>query len=121
MNEIRQHIPAFVETEKGPEVMPFETLDELLVIPWVKRWREFPRFHQFSQSDRHLMAEFRGGREWWVVGLLSNPVEGLPVWDHGIYEVWENGIAKDIPGTEVSSSGGNVVTLRDGRQLKRRE
>lgn len=91
MNEIRQHIPAFVELDGDPEGARFLDLEELLAIPWVKNWSTFPGFHRFSLSDDAcrdgsrvilLMAEFRGGAEWWVAGFLKDPVEGLPKWKH---------------------------------------
>lgn len=121
MNEIVQHIPAFVDT--GDEPRPcgeFDTLTGLIAIPFVNRWALETDFHQFSLSGQHLIAEQRGGRSWWVVGTLRAPVSWLPQWDKGIYEVWDDGKPIDMPGRMVSFSCGDDVGLVDGRVLKRR-
>lgn len=77
MNEIQQHRPAFFEGFENENV-PFDTLEELLKISWVANFAKSLAFHRFSVSDNHLMAEYHDGREWWVVGFLKNPVDGLP-------------------------------------------
>lgn len=91
MNKIKQHIPNWVDGYE-PEITEFNTLDELLAIPWVKKWTTIPEFYRFSASsdqsaDRflvpemtHLMAELKQGREWWVVGLMKHNVPELPEW-----------------------------------------
>lgn len=120
MNTIRQHIPAFVEIDGGLRSSDFSSIEELKEISWVKKWADDRDFHQFSVSDNYLIAEFRGGRDWWVVGHLSNPETSLPLWSEGIYEcLGIDGAHLDIPGNEVYSSCGDNVTLRDGRVLKR--
>lgn len=118
-NEIRQHIPDFCEGfEKA--VVEFNTLEELLAIPFVKNFSAHDSFHRYSVNDNHLIAEYRGGREWWVVGILKSSVEGLPEWDHGIYEVWIDDKPVDMPGKDVSWSCGDDIGLCDGRKVKRR-
>lgn len=99
--KIRQHIPGCVDaTAKDAEV---SSVEELLALPWVKHWEEdtdpWPpnEFYRWSYSlDRgdfypqpkywHLMAELRGGAEWWVVAYV--PVEmdrgKLPAWDSAL-------------------------------------
>jgi hypothetical protein len=120
-NAIRQHIPDFCEGFDKATV-EFDTLEELLAIPFVKNFSRHPTFFRFSMSDRHLIAEYRGGREWWVVGTLSHPeAVPLPDWDHGWYEVWIDGRADLVAGYLVKSSCGDEVRLRDGRVVKRRE
>ena len=122
MNAIRRHFPNFVDVDEQERVtVAFNTVDELLGISWVKKFASLPHFHQFSISDRHLIAEYRGGREWWVVGLLEHPVIDLPKWDHGIYEVWIDDKPAEISGHEVSVVSGSQIQLRDGRTVKRRE
>lgn len=79
MNKIKQHIPGYVAGVKR-RVAEFETLEQLLDIPWVKLMKDRPGFHRFSLSGDRLMAEFQQGRLWFVVGYLDEPVEGLPVW-----------------------------------------
>lgn len=122
MNEIVQHIPAFVETGDEPRKRAnFESLAQLLEIPFVKSWTDERDFHKLSVSDHLLIAEQRGGRSWWVVGSLRESVPELPEWDKGIYEVFDpSGKPLDVPGRDVSYSCGNYVGLRDGRVLKRR-
>lgn len=118
-NQIRQHRPAFFEGFKN-ETVEFDTLEELLAIPWVKGFSKAGPFHQYSVSANNLIAEYRGGREWWVVGYLKDPDIGLTKWDHGIYEVVIDGKPKDIPGRDVSWSCGDQVGLRDGRVVQRK-
>jgi hypothetical protein len=101
-------------------LVEFNTLEELLAIPWVKSFSVHKTFYRYSVSDYHLMAEYRGGREWWVIGQLKNNDIGLPKWDKGFYEVWIDGKPELIPGKDVSSSCGDEVTLRDGRIVSRR-
>ena len=105
MNEIRQHIPNYVEGFT-PRTVVFETLEELLAIDWVAQHAvpmpeielvnvltgekaEPPKssgpFHRFSQSQEWenrwlLMAEFAEGKKWWVVGYMKESVEGMPAW-----------------------------------------
>ena len=77
---IRQYRPAFFEGFEN-ETVQFNTLEEMLAIPWVKNFAANPDFYRFSISDRHLMAEYRAGREWRVVGFLRDPNVGLPAWE----------------------------------------
>lgn len=123
MNEIVQHIPPFVETGDQPRRRAsFDSLAQLLEVPFVKSWTDKKDFYQLSVEDHCLIAEQRGGRSWWVVGFLRESVPGLPKWDKGIYEVIDpNGKPLDVPGRDVSYSCGNYVGLSDGRVLKRRD
>jgi len=119
MNAIKQHIPDFCEGfEKA--LVEFNTLEELLAIDFVKKFSTFPKFHQFSMNDGHMIAEYRGGREWWVVGRIREPVEGLPAWNHGIYEIWDKNEPKEVSGREVAWSCGDSIKLRDGNVVRRR-
>lgn len=78
--KIRQYRPAFFEGFEN-ETCEFSTLEEMKYIPWVKGFTEIKNFHRFSYSDNHLMAEYREGKEWWVVGTLSEIPEGLKKWE----------------------------------------
>lgn len=121
MNEIVQHIPAFLETDEPRQRSSFDSLAQLLEIPFVKIWTDDRDFHKLSVSDDNLIAEQRGGRSWWVVGFLRESVPWLPEWDKGIYEVFDpSGKPLDVQGRDVSYSCGNDVGLRDGRVLKLR-
>ena len=79
MATLRQHIPSFVEGFE-PKVAELSTVEDLNSIDWVRQHREDPEFYRFSLSDRLLMAEFENGDRWWVVGILSEPLPGLPDW-----------------------------------------
>lgn len=127
MKTIRQHIPNFVSVDGPLPEAQFETLQELLEIPFVKRWAESPNFHRFSLSkymlmgNANLLVELRGGREWWVVGAIDDSTGiDLPQWDGGIYEVEIDGVPQEIPGSMVEGSKGSVVRLKDGRNAVRR-
>lgn len=84
MNEIRQHVPNFIQIEAEPHRAAFETLDELLLIPFVMRWSEDPSHYRFVQDrgigNWYLIAEQDNGTRWWVVGYLKEQVPGLPEW-----------------------------------------
>lgn len=82
MISILQHIPNFVEGIE-PQKITVANTAELLVIPFIKRWSEDPRFYRFSISKRQrsdvrsdlLMAELDKNKEWWVVGYLTGDVD----------------------------------------------
>lgn len=77
---IRQYLPAFF-VGFAPETAEFETLDELLAVPWVARCADGDLFHRFSVSGDHLMAEQNEGRAWFVVGTFRDEAPaGLPKW-----------------------------------------
>jgi hypothetical protein len=91
---VRQYRPAFFEgfdTWEG-EV---DTVEELLALPFIKRWSENkagPAFTRFSLShyapevgQYNLMAELDNNREWWVIAILKaqadHPiVREMPQW-----------------------------------------
>lgn len=82
----QQHIPAFV-SGSNYAVRTFTSTDELLGLPEVKMWKQEPmvgaEFHQFSMNAHRLMAEFDGGRKWYVVGFVDEPsiqFIDLPKW-----------------------------------------
>jgi hypothetical protein len=84
-NEIKQHIPTFVDTDRDPpDRAEFSTLAELEAIPFVARWKmnaDGDTFHRFSKSENCLMAELNGGRDFWVVGFIADPdAVNLPIW-----------------------------------------
>ena len=89
MNEkkytITRHIPgACRDGREEPEKYDFSSKEELLGLEFVRRFSKDPHFHQFSLSRFeeskhlpgipsciHLMAEYKGGFEWWVVGHIE--------------------------------------------------
>lgn len=90
MNQINQRIPAWMDCAE-PQSSMFETLDELLLIEWVSRWKNRPNFKQFSIKtgpeeipySSSLMAEWDNGEKCMVVGSLKTP-QGLSLIE------WEN-------------------------------
>ena len=78
MNRVREHIPNFIESDSGPVTVEFETVEELLSIPWIKYF-EAPigrrRFYQWAKCGDCLMAEYSKGRFWLVIGYLERPDE----------------------------------------------
>lgn len=101
MNHIKQHVPGYVNDGEGGEEDNFNTLDELMDLPLIKRYsRDFKNgdgskeiFYRFSYDQDRLpqdgppayqtvlMAEWNEGKLWRVVGYLDN-LEGidLPLW-----------------------------------------
>lgn len=88
---IKRYVPAFIDIEDEPDgnEREFNTLEELLEIPFVKR-KIFDGFKRFSisyDSDKdsgcYLMAEYNDGSDW-VAGFIygcdtKNPI--LPRWE----------------------------------------
>jgi len=89
MNRIIQHRPAYFSGFENEE-HEFETISELLNIDFVKNFSDSKDFYKYSfEPDRlYLVAEYKEGKEWWVVGRLDKPVE-LPAWEP-VYEIKEN-------------------------------
>ena len=104
--KIIQHIPNFVDT-RGVKIeeAEFSTVEELMEVPFVKRWAQNLgfnlKFYRFSLSKpkgylmggttqigelpkcmrQNLMAEFEDGTRWYVVGYIDDPKwDGLPEW-----------------------------------------
>lgn len=78
--KIRKHIPNFCSGLESQEV-EFNSLTELMAIPWVKQWTDDENFFRFSISnEHHLMAEMDAGKKWWVIGYLTDYQLDLPKW-----------------------------------------
>ena len=76
-----EYVPGFVDNGEDLKEVTFKTTKELLKIPFVKRWSKDKEFYRFSISDENLMAEFKNGKEWWVIGNIERPEEvDLPQW-----------------------------------------
>jgi hypothetical protein len=101
MKTITQHIPDFVEGVE-PQIVHFETKEELLDIPFVKKYFQdikcledyssleevnsliiatvTVKFYRMSLSKDispsskggYLMAEYEDGLEWWTVGYIDD-------------------------------------------------
>lgn len=80
MNQITRHNPGAVSmSEEHSTTVEFNTIEELCEITFVKRWMSQPLFYRLSSNKNLLMAEFKEGKEWWVVGFLKYLLE-LPIW-----------------------------------------
>ncbi len=86
-----QHIPSCV-SGVDKKTFEFDTLQELLDNSIVKRWCMHPLnenevapegyFRRYSLSENRLMAEFKNGKEWWVIGFIKYPEKlDLPKWE----------------------------------------
>lgn len=105
---VRQYRPAFFEGFDNWEG-DVETREELLTIPFIKRWSDGeanPDFTRLSLSPNapdppicqyNLMAEIRGNEEWWVVAILKiqpgHPIlEQMPEWVYPKTDPLDNGL-----------------------------
>ena len=123
MNRFTQHLPGC--SSDGREELfsaEFETLEELLGIPRIRRWSKDKDFSHYAVSDKHyLLAVLKDGFEWWVIGRLEHPVAGIVEWDHGKYLIADSlGMQKVISGRDVkwSDSSGKIV-LKSGEEGRR--
>jgi len=123
MNKFTQYIPGFARDDRDePFSAEFEALEELLNIPHVKRWSKDRDFNYYALSDKHyLMAVLNDGFEWWVVGRIEHPVDGIVEWDGGKYLMVDRlGMRRAVAGKDVkwSDSTGRIV-LKSGEEGRR--
>jgi hypothetical protein len=105
---------SFSDPEYVPTVYYFSTTEELLALPGVRWYCDRPGV-KFVMSGGHLMALYKDGFEWWVVGRVGQPEKvNLPKWEGPKVRVKWNGIEKTVVGKEVLSMCGDEITLRDG-------
>lgn len=84
---IKQHRPPYITGFENADV-EFNSVDELLNIPFVKNFKEDVNFHRFSLSLEGnwpmLVAEYSEGHVWYVVGHIFPDESGnkisLPTW-----------------------------------------
>jgi hypothetical protein len=116
MNKITQYIPTTFLSSDRREVYEFEGLEGLLETPIVKR---FSDSGSIVHSDNLAMWVSDDGHEWWVLGNLEKPVDGLPEWDRGWYRVMIDGAETSVSGKEVSVSAAGWVKLKNGKSYKK--
>uniref|UniRef100_A0A6M3J1R8 Uncharacterized protein n=1 Tax=viral metagenome TaxID=1070528 RepID=A0A6M3J1R8_9ZZZZ len=82
----RNYIPNFVEGVES-KIIEVETTEQLLSLSFIKKWKDDKDFYRFSKSKYFedyylLMAEFKEGKVWWVVGYLTGEKDKveLPMW-----------------------------------------
>jgi len=82
--KLKQRFPNFF-SGFIPKEYDFDTIEELLDIPFVKRWMEMPKFFRLTKSrmkssQQILMCELNEGKEFWAIGWLYNSYDlDLPV------------------------------------------
>lgn len=70
--KLTQYIPACMDVD-GVELGSFDTTEELLNLPFVRRCRELVGFQRFSIMDDFLAVETNYGLDWLVIGRLDEP------------------------------------------------
>ena len=119
MATFRQHIPAFVDIDGPPPMAEFSTTDELLALEVVQRYGKGPDFSHFAMSDNRLMEISDEGFKWWVVGSVSDPsAVDLPKWGGWKFRAELPDGSRVVLGSEVVSSCGDVLTLRNGTKAR---
>lgn len=92
--KFQSHVPDFVDAPPAIALREFKDIEELLVDPWIMRWREtagFPQDFQFYWSANSgrwskciLMCQWTmesGLKKWWVLGYMDEIPESLPEWE----------------------------------------
>ena len=69
------------EDEFPPIEYEAETSEKLLEFPFIKQYSEDDNFYRYSMSGNTLMAEYKNGYEWWVIGEISGGNADLPLWE----------------------------------------
>jgi len=107
-----------VDNREDIPCVEFATQDDLLKHDDVKRWSDEDTFSHFAMSHNHLMAILDDGYTWWLVGYLTLATKGLidlPKWEGGKYKAkLADGSLVDLTSSEVVSSCGDCLTLKDG-------
>jgi hypothetical protein len=66
-----KYIPGFAFDPRDDKIIRnFNTINELLSIDFVKSWKKHRNFYRFSLANEHLMAEFKNGDEWYIIGTI---------------------------------------------------
>lgn len=83
MKTFKKHIPnACKDGNELDEINEFNSLEELLEIPYVKKQTDRKTFYRYSLSENHLMAEYESGYNWWVLGFINDISNlDLPKWE----------------------------------------
>ena len=118
MAQFRQHIPTYVDHDPTP-TFEFANTKELLALEVVQRYGREPAFSHFAMSGNNLMEISHDGFKWWVVGSVSDPsIVDLPKWEGWKFRARLADGSIALVGPEVTSSCGDVLTLRNGTKAK---
>lgn len=83
------HIPKYIDAPE-PDLILFNTKEELLNAEIIKRAMADPDFSHFAISDNCLMKISDNGYQWTVLGYLHNPNDfGFPKWHGPKYKWWK--------------------------------
>jgi len=82
INTFREYFPDSFDMVTIPNDTDFDTIDQLIEIPRVKKVMGLEGFSKLSKSGTFLMAEFDEGKRWYIIGYLRYPDwVDLPYWD----------------------------------------
>ena len=100
----------------GKQEYKINSIEDLYQLDFIKSHIDEPTFSHLAYQDSSLMAIYRDGFEWWVIGYCKDIKSlGLPEWDRGKYKVIFDGIVEIIDGKDHYCTVGDRVTLKDGR------
>lgn len=118
--QFRQLRSSFNDPEDVMLHFDFETSEELFSHDYIKWHMKQPHFTRFSLTNDHtLMAEYKNGFEWWVVGYINYPESlNLPKWKPKYFIQYPSGFRTVLENGEVISICGTEGTLRDGTLVR---
>lgn len=84
INQIKQHIPSFVDGVKS-KITNFKSTKELLEIEWVRSWTKLEGFKYFSISKNYYkkvaLLMVHSAEHYYVAGYIKNGSQiNLPEW-----------------------------------------
>lgn len=93
MITFQSHVPSFFDAEPAVCKSEYESIEDILNLPWIKGWNNGEESFQYYWSAKDgvwskclLMAmwndpkELRYGKSWWVLGYMSDIPDSLPEW-----------------------------------------
>lgn len=83
MNNIRQRLPNYFDHSIPRDEAGFDTMEELLAIPFVAHYAKADDFVRFMKSNEYLMLIVKSGstRKHFAVGIFKDPdIVDLPKW-----------------------------------------
>lgn len=71
--KIQQVRPRFVDSTQPLLTVEISSIEELVNIDWISRWKngfdEHP-FYRYARDDKYILGEFSGGEFWWVIAKI---------------------------------------------------
>lgn len=93
MIRFQSHVPNWASTDPAVPKQEFDTIEQILSLPWVQGWNDPPQkdfAYYWSPNEGRwskacLMAmwwdEEKQRNTWWVLGYLSEVPTSLPKWE----------------------------------------